>query len=240
VLVGCARLLPPPREALGEDARRALGLLAQRWQEFSDLRSLADVRFSRGNANHHFQGVMLVRAPGSVRFEALTPFGPPLFLAVIHDNRLTTYNAATHEALIGEVTAESAARTLSFPFDPDDLVGILAGRPSPARDVRVARLLPPDEDGPSLGISGADWYQRVWMDLATGLVKQIEMAGGRYEVRVTYERDGDGRVTGFDFAAAQGMFSGSVRYRQAVFGAGIDPERFRLVIPAGAKVEELH
>jgi outer membrane lipoprotein-sorting protein len=236
---GCARLLPPPRQPIGEEARRALSRLVERWHAFADLRALAEVRVARGDDRRLLQGVLLARAPASLRFEALSPLGSPLLIVVIHEERLTAYNAATNEALIGEATAAAAARNLSFPVDPDDLVGILVGRPVPPKDVRVAEIMPPDEHGPSLGLSGADWHQRLWMDFTTGVVHRVELTGGRYEVLVTYQRDGDGQLTGLDFTAAQSLLTGSVRYQQAVFGGGIEPDRFRLVIPAGAKVEEL-
>ena len=236
---GCARALPPPRQPVGEDARRAIALLVERWHAFSDLRALAEVRVARGDERRHLQGVLLARAPSSVRFEALSPFGQPALLLTIHDGQLLAYNAASNQALAGPATADTAARLLGLPFEPDDLVGILAGRPVPPRDVRVAELLPADEAGPSLGLIGGDWRQRVWMDFATGVVRQVEITGGRYEVRVVYQRGAGGEVTGFDFAAAQSYLTGSVRYRQAVFDGGVDPERFRLTLPERATVERL-
>jgi outer membrane lipoprotein-sorting protein len=222
-----------------EDARRVIALLAERWQSFSDLRTLADIRVQRGDERLQLTGVLLARAPASVRFEALSPLGAPLLLVTIDDGTLTSYNVATNEALVGPATAETAARLLSLPFDPDDLVGVLAGRPVPPKDVRTAQLLPPDENGPSIEINGAVNRLRVWLDLATGVARQAEITGGRYEVRVTYEREAGGPPLGFALTAGQGQLTGSVTYRAPTFDAGVAPERFHLTLPETAKIGPL-
>jgi outer membrane lipoprotein-sorting protein len=86
---------------------------------------------------------------------------------------------------------------------------------------------------------GALHRQRVWMDLATGTVRQIQITGGRLEALVTYQRTADEALTGFDVSVAQGDVTGSVRYRDLVVGGGVDPERFRLTVPEGASIERL-
>lgn len=239
LLVSCARPLAPPRQPVSEEARRAIALLAERWHAFSDLRTLASVELQRGGERQAFSGVLLVKAPGSVRFEALSPFGQPLLLIVLHEGRITAYDAATNRALVGPATADTAARLLGMPFDPDDLVGVLAGRAVPPRDLRVATLLPADELGPSLELIGTVHRQRIWMDFATGVVHQLEITGGRYEVRVRYTRDADGRPQGFELNAARDRLTGAVRYHDPVFDAGIEPDRFGLTLPESAKIEQL-
>ena len=236
---GCATALPPPREAPSEDARRAVGLLAARWQAFTDLRALADVRLARGGDKQQFTGALLLKAPDSLRFEALSPFGQPLLLATMHDGQIVTYNVATHAAVVGPATAKTAARLFSLSVEPDELVGVLAGRAVPPKDLRVATILPADAQGPSLEMIGALHRQRVWMDLATGIVRRIQITGGRVEALVTYQRAADGALTGFAMSAGQDNVTGSVRYRDLVVGAGVDSERFRLTVPEGAVIERL-
>ncbi len=238
-LAGCARALPPPRQAIPADAGRALALLAGRWQAFSDLRTLADLDVSRGGERQQLLAVVLARAPASVRVEALSPLGQPLLLMTIHDGRLVAYDAAANEALVGPATADTTARLLGLPFEPDDLVGVLAARPVPPRDVRLAQVLPPDDDGPSLLVVGTVHQQQIWMDFATGVVRQVELTGGLYEVRVTYEYAPDGRLQGLTFRAPRRRVTGALRYRDPVVDAGIDPGRFQLTLPDTAKIQPL-
>jgi outer membrane lipoprotein-sorting protein len=238
-LSGCATLLPTPAAPIPDAARRALDVLTDRWREFSDLRALADITLRRGSERHRLTGVLLARAPGSLRFEALSPFGQPYLLVAVHGGALTAFDAATNEAFVGRATAETAARLFHLPLEPDDLVAVLAGRASPPRDLRTAALLPPDEEGPSLELVSAVNRQRVWMDLETGVVRHLQIAGGRLEARISYLRDGQGELAGFDLAAAGSFVTGSVRYQRLVLGAGIDPERFILAIPKGAKTQAI-
>lgn len=238
-LSGCAGALPPPPEPVTSDARQLIGLLISRWQGFSDLRTLADIQLQRGAERHQLTGVLLARAPDSVRFEALSPFGHPFLVVSIHEGRLTVYNATAHEGLMGPATAATAARLMRLPLDPDDLIGVLVGRVLPPKDLRVIEIPPSDEHGPSLDLTGGVHRKRIWMNFETGVVRQVEITGGLYEIRVTYRRDADHRVTGLDLTAAQAYLTGTVRYRSPAFDNGLDPERFRLTIPKGAKIEQL-
>jgi outer membrane lipoprotein-sorting protein len=236
---GCAIALPPPREAVPEEARRALARLAERWQGFTDLRALADVELARGGERQRLSGVVLARAPGSVRFEALSPFGQPFLFATVHEGRLAAYDAATHEAVVGPATADTTARLLHLPFDPEDVVAVLAGHAVPPRDLRVAAILPPDGRGPSLSLTGAVHEQRIWMDVETGVVHALQIIGGRTQALVVYRRDAGGALTGVDVDAGDGRLTGTVRYRSLVVNGGVEAERFQFVVPKGAKTHEI-
>lgn len=214
-------------------------LLNARWQEFHDLRALADVTLKRGSDRQRLSGVLLARAPGSVRFEALSPFGQPFLLVAIHDGRITAYNAVTNEARVGEATVESAASLLSLPVEPADLVGILSGRAVPPADLRVAELIPADELGPSINLIGRYNRQRVWLDPATGIARQVTITGGRSEATVTFRRGEDGALSGFDLTAANGYVGGGVRYRSFTENAGIDADHFALTLPKDAKIQSI-
>jgi outer membrane lipoprotein-sorting protein len=231
--------MPPPRQGTDEEARRALDVLIARWHAFTDLRALADITLERGGQRQRLSGVLLARAPGSVRFEALSPFGQPFLFVTVHDRRLTAYDATTNEATVGEASAETTARLLSLPFDPDDLVAVLSGRAAPPRDLRVVEILPADEHGPSLNLIGGVHRQRVWMDFTTGVVRRLSITGGRAAAVVTYIVDPRGELTGFDVSAGEGYASATVRYRSLAMGVGVEPERFTFALPKDAKTRAI-
>jgi outer membrane lipoprotein-sorting protein len=238
-LTGCAGAVGSSRPVLAEEARRAIELLQSRWAAFSDLRTLAALELRRGQERQAFQGVLLVQAPASLRFEALSPFGQPLLLVIIHGGQLLAYDVTAHEALVGPATPGAVARLLGLPFEPAELVGVLAGRPLPPNDVRRARFLPTDDHGRSLELTGARNQLQVWMDFETGVVRRLEVSGGRSEARVTYWHDSAGGPLGFDLGVANDVLTGAMRYRDPVFDAGVDPELFRFTVPEGAKIQQL-
>lgn len=240
LLAGCARALPPPRSPISPEANRAIDLLTERWREFSDLRTVADIQLQRRSEQHAMTAILLAKAPASVRLEALSPFGHPLLVLTAHDGRLIAYNVADNYAMVGPATADTAARLIGLPFDADDLVGVLAARAVPPKDLRVASLLPPDEHGPSLELIGTVHRQRVWMDFQSGVIRRLEITGGRYAALVSYLRDADGRLRGFDLSAANEYLTGSVRYRDPVFDGGLEAERFQLTIPPNTRIEQLN
>jgi outer membrane lipoprotein-sorting protein len=237
LLAGCAIAPPTLRAPIPDDARRAIDQLTARWREFDDLRALAEVTLSKGGERQHLSGALLARAPASLRFEALSPFGQPFLLVTVHNGRLLAYNASTNEASVGDATAETAANLLSLPVEPDEFVALLAGRAAPPKDLRVAEVLAPDELGPSITFVGRYNRQRVWMDLETGVVRQVTITGGRVEATVSFQRGADGVLTGFDLSAANGYVTGAVRYRTLALNGGVDAERFGLTLPKDAKIQ---
>src|SRR5262245_35220035 len=114
------------------------------------MRALADVSLTRGGERQRAQGAVLIRAPRSVRLEALSPFGPPLMVLTVRDGQITTYNALKNEAMVGPADSETISKVLRLQLEPDDLVSVLAGRFAGPRDLRSAEVLPPDSTGPSV------------------------------------------------------------------------------------------
>jgi len=231
--------MAPPRQPVSEEARRAIDLLITRWHAVTDLRALADITIDRGGQRQQLNGVLLAKAPGSVRFEALSPFGQPIVIAVVHGGQLTAFSTLTNEAVVGEATAETTAHLLSLPLEPHDLVAVVSGHAVPPRDLRLAEIMPPDALGPSLSLVGSVSEQRIWMDFQTGLVRQLQIVGGRAAATVTYLRDDMGRLTGFDLTAAERYVTGTVRYRNVATGVGLSDDRFALALPKDAKTQSI-
>jgi outer membrane lipoprotein-sorting protein len=258
VLAGCAQMMAPPRQSVPRDAKRAVELLAERWKQFTDVRTLADLELTRDGSKDRFRGVLLVKAPTSVRFEALSPFGQPFLFLVIHDGDLIVYNAATNEALLSPATAEATAKLLSLPFEPQDVVSILAGRPAPPADLRRAEIEdvgalgaddtrtggvnPPGArpaEGRALVMVSSLHQQRVWMDFDTGVVSQVEITGGRYAVVVHYERAANGEVSSVSVSAPRAKLATSINYLNPEIGVGLEPDQFEFAVPRSASIERL-
>ena len=55
-----------------------------------------------------------------------------------------------------------------------------------------AELKPPDEAGPSIELVSPAGRRRVWLDLETGTVRQVEIHGSPFNALVKYRRDAAG------------------------------------------------
>src|SRR6476660_9921447 len=103
-----------------------VALLAARYGELTDMRTLADVSLRKGSDRQRLRGVLLIRSPSSVRFEALSPFGPPLMVVTVHEGQVTSYDALKNEARVGPADSETISKVLGLPLEADDLVSVLA------------------------------------------------------------------------------------------------------------------
>lgn len=237
MLAGCASL-PPPREPLSPEAHRLIAALQHRWLEFADLRTLAEITIQRDGRVHRLTGVLLLRAPASVRFEALTPWGQPFLLLVGNAESVTLYEVADNRALVGPASAKATERWLGLALEPEELVGILAGHVLPLKDPYSAEIVPADGIGPSIKLTGAAGVQRIWADPETGVVRQVELTGAKTPARVTYAggspADPPAALT---MTALDAPLVVSVRYREPKLGTGPSPDLFTLTLPEGVKIQ---
>ena len=235
--IGCAAL-PATRAPIGPDAHRLIDLLARRWQQFDDLRAVADITIRRDGRTQRLNGVLLLQAPASLRFEALTPFGQPFLLLAVNAETTTLYEVADNRALVGPASARATERWLGFALEPDELVGLLAGYVLPIKDPYSAELMPTDAVGPSIKLTGAGGAQRIWADPETGVVRQVEIDSGKHLARIAYSGGGPADPpSALTLTALDSPLMVSIRYRQPQFGSGLSADLFTLTLPEHAKIQ---
>jgi outer membrane lipoprotein-sorting protein len=239
-LAACATGGPRQAPPLSDEARRLVALLQHRRDEFPDLRTLAEITLRRGAGTERFMGVLLVKPPTSLRFEALSPFGQPILLMTLAGGTFSAYNVGDNHALAGPLNERTTGRWLGVPLDADAIVGLLTGRVVPGPDLRQAEVLPPDSQGPSFAVVGPHQRARFWMDLETGEVHRAQIGGGRTTITVTYTRSPGAAVPTELHATAGQDFEATIRYRDAETVAALDPERFVLQVPEGAQTQRFH
>ena len=227
---GCASL--PPRQPLPPDVLAARATLEARWQDFHDLRSLAEIRIHRGSRVDRFSGVLLLRAPASFRFEALAPFGSPLLVVASDADAVTVWEVPSERAFIGRSSPDANRRWLGLALGSEDLVGLLAGYALPARDPLSGQMLPADDVGPSVAFETADGRQRIWLDPTSGKARQVEWTGGSQPARAVFTADG------VRLATLDGKLEVTVRYRDARRDSGFDPALLKLTVPQGVRIQD--
>lgn len=237
LLAAACATIPPPHGPIAPEAHRLIDLLARRWEQFDDLRTLADITIRRDGRIQRLNGVLLLQAPASFRFEALTPWGQPFLLLAGNAETVTLYEVAENRALVGPASARTTERWLGLALEPNALVGLLAGHVLPIKDPYAAELMPADGVGPSIRLTGAGGIQRIWADPETGVVRQVEIDGGRPLARIAYSGGGPADPPSALTLTALGTpLMVSIQYRQAKFGSGLSPDVFSLTLPEHAKI----
>ena len=227
---GCASL--PPRQPLPPDVVAARAALEARWRDFHDLRTQAEIRIRRGTRIDRLSGVLLLRAPALLRFEALAPFGPPLLVVASDADTVTLWEVPSQSAYIARSSPDATRRWLGLALGPEELVSLLAGYALPVRDPLSGQMLPPDDMGPSVAFESADGRQRIWLDPASGEARQIEWTGGSQPARDILLPDT------LRLATLDGKLEVTVRYKDPRRDSGFDPELLKLTVPQGVRIQD--
>ncbi len=212
------------------------------WRSFKDLRTLAEISIRQRDRSQRFAGVLLLKAPTSLRFEALAPFGPPLLVVAANGEQVTIWEVARNRAYLLPSSPDANRRWLGLALPTEDLVALLAGHVRPLRAPLTGTLVAADERGPSLRLTGAEGTQRVWLG-AAGRPLAVEWTEVKNPLRVTFTRAADDALTagsprGIKLVTLDGRLNVSVDYREPAVDAGFDPALMPLNVPQGVEIQD--
>jgi outer membrane lipoprotein-sorting protein len=235
---GCASV--PPRQPISPEAGAARHLLERRWEGFKDLRSLAEIKLRRGDRVERLAGVLLLSAPSSLRFEALSAFGTPVLVVGEDARTLTVWEVLAQRAYFLPASPDSTRRWLGLPLGPDELVATLSGHALPLKDPYAVELMAADGLGPSLTLRSADVVQRIWFDPASGRPRAVEWRGGSNGARAVFSdgvadsaAPGSVTLTTFD-----GKLEALVRYQAPRVNTGLDADLMRVTVPEQVRIQD--
>jgi hypothetical protein len=215
--------------------------LEDAWRSFGDLRSLADISIRQGDRFQRLSGVLLLKAPATFRFEALAPFGPPILVVAGSSESVTVWEVLANRAYLMPSTPDANRRWLGLALTAEDLVALLAGQVRPMPAPRTGSLLPPDDTGPSLRLSGGEGTQRIWLDPA-GRALKVEWTEGKSPLRVTIARAEDGGPAAppreIRLQSLDGKLNVSVIYRDPRLDSGLDAALLLLTVPQGVEIQD--
>jgi outer membrane lipoprotein-sorting protein len=230
----------PTRQPISPEAAAARALLERRWEEFRDLRSLAEIKLRHGDKVERLAGVLLLSAPSALRFEALSTFGVPVLVVGEDATTLTLWEVPAERAYFLPASPDSTRRWLGLALGPDELVATLSGHALPLKDPFAVELMPADGLGPSLTLRGADGEQRIWFDPASGRTRAVEWRGGSNAARAVFTDFASGavpeRVT---LATLDGKLEASVRYQDPRVNSGLDADLVRVTVPEHVRIQDL-
>jgi outer membrane lipoprotein-sorting protein len=227
---GCVTL--PPRKPLPPEVEAARAALETRAKSFHDLRTQAELRIRRGDRVDRLTGVLLLRAPAELRFEALAPFGPPILVVASNADTVTVWDVAQQRAYLSRSSPDATKRWLGLALGAEELVALLAGNALPPRDPRSGEMLPADATGPSVVFETNDGRQRIWLDPTSGAAKQVEWTGGSQPARVVFRPEGP------HLSTLDGKLDVDVQYKNPQRDTGFDPELMTLTVPQGVNIQD--
>ena len=235
----CATVTPRAAPALSPEVQAARAALERRWQTFTDLRTLAAIEIRRGGRTERLTGPLLLRSSASLRFEALSPFGPPVLVVGVGDDGVVVWEVIRSRAYRLPATPDANRRWLGVALGGQDLVALLAGHVLPMKDAEAGEVRPADADGPSLSLTGPSGTQRIWMDLATGQAKKVSWTGGRQPLDVVFAGGGPAEpISGLTLTTPDGRLEAKMRYQSPRVDSGFDPALMRVDVPQGVEIQD--
>jgi hypothetical protein len=130
LLAACAAGPPKRPQGPGAADPRAVQAFEDATRQCAGLKTLtAEIRLSGRAGGERLRGTLHagLAAPGSLRFEAVAPFGPPVFVLAGRNNRATVFFPRDDRVLLDVALADVLERLTALALDADAVRLILSG-----------------------------------------------------------------------------------------------------------------
>jgi outer membrane lipoprotein-sorting protein len=127
--------IPAPEPIAGFDAgkyqvRKLIAALAERDKTLDSMQTPAVMEYTAGDQHVKAKEEIVVKRPGNLRVEAMSPFGVALLLAA-QGSELAIFEPGRNRFMRGNATADTLYRYVRIPMAPADAVGLLMGLAPP-------------------------------------------------------------------------------------------------------------
>ena len=239
LLGACATAAPRP-QPLPADAAAARDALEQRWRAFTDLRTLANLQIKRSDRTERLTGALLLRTPSALRFEALSPFGPPILIVGASPDGVTVWEVVKSRAYLLPASPDANRRWLGLALGVEDLVSLLSGHVVPMKEPLAGEMLPADDNGASLLLRGAAGSsQRIWLDRESGRARRVEWTGGKQPLIVAFAGGSATEpITGLTLQNPGGRLEVRAQYQRPQVDSRFPDDLLRVNVPQGVEIQD--
>ena len=129
VLVACGGRQTPPPDDAPSDAVELFEATMTRAEAISSVRAIGDIEYYGDDGRVRIRQVVLARAPGDVRIEAISPFDTTLSVLVLNEDELAWYDVSAETYATGAPTTDNLARIAPLVLSPEDIVRVMRGGP---------------------------------------------------------------------------------------------------------------
>lgn len=240
---GCPRVYDPPDDVI-TDAAAVVAMVADRaGPRTAAIEARATQYGDRGVIKGKL--AILLASPASVRFSGLSPTDDVVSVLATDGVGFTTFERGAKVCYTGRACAENVGRLVPIAMRPDQLVGVLVGRP-PLIEHGVERASWDKKVGAyRLELEGqGGLVQRLWVAHGSGEVRRAQLVeGGTVTVDLTYDgwsKEGAYRLPHqLDVKMKRGDVDLRLVYRTVDLDLDLDPSAFQVQCPAGTDVRVL-
>jgi outer membrane lipoprotein-sorting protein len=229
-MASCAARMPTRPSGAATPDPTATEAFTQATRQCAGLTTLtAELRLSGRAGNERLRGTLLtgLAAPGSLRFEAVAPFGQPFFILAGRENRATLLLPREDQVLKEAPVPDVLARLTGLSLSATDLRLILTGCLSEGAASSGGRSF------------GGDWRA---VDLDSGVIAYLRRIDGAPAVvaadhghwRVDYSMHRSGFPRQVRLRSIAGDVDMTAALEQVEINTAIDPRAFEVEVPASA------
>lgn len=110
--------------------QKLIAALAERDKRLDSMQTPAVMEYTAGDQHVKAKEDIVVKRPGNLRVEAMSPFGVALLLAA-QGSELAIFEPGRNRFMRGNATADTLYRYVRIPMAPADAVGLLMGLAPP-------------------------------------------------------------------------------------------------------------
>lgn len=213
--------------------------MAERDRALASLQTSAVMEYSNGTDHVKAREEIIVRRPGSLRVEAMSPFGVALIVAA-QDARLQIFEPSKNTLMRGTADAATLARFARIPMAPRDAVGLLMGIVPEAQTTSPPDSVATEGDMTVLAYAepGGSRRELGFQNGQLAMVRKLTPNGAvDFEIRYADYRDIGGVMFAYkvdaDFPPAETRVSFS--YKRPIVNGKIADSVFTLTPAPGAK-----
>lgn len=217
--------------------------MAERDRVLESLQTNAVMEYSSGAEHVKAREQLMVQRPGSLRVEAMSPFGVALIVAA-QDSRLQIFEPSKNTLMRGTADAATLARFARIPMAPRDAVGLLMGVVPDAQNSPAPTSATTEGDMTLLIYDQPDhWHGDLgFHDGQLAMVRKRNAVGAvEFEIRYSDYREVGGMMFPYridaDFLLAETRLS--LRYKDPIVNGKIPHTMFTLTPSPNAKQIDL-
>ncbi len=249
IIVRTPQIPEPETPIPGFDAgkyqvQKLTAALAERDKRLDSMQTPAVMEYTAGNQHVKAKEEIVVKRPGNLRVEAMSPFGVALLLAA-QGSELAIFEPGQNRFMRGQATADTLYRYVRIPMVPADAVGLLMGLAPPEFALNASADSVSSDGAMTVALYGNTGSGTRELGFSAGNLAMVRETAGdgrvNYEVRYSDYHDIGGLMFPYVVDAKFPAASSHVtfRYLRPIVNGEIPASTFVLTPAPGASLMNL-